>query len=223
MDCKLYTPIEFNDKTHEYFYEKKRIPSVTQILAPISKVLYEKVEIATLRNKAKIGSQVHKLIERYSKYGLIPNKETTDERVYSYFQQYLNWNNECEDNVIFENEFKGIYLNGNMAFAGTIDNIRMLGNDLVLIDYKTVANPNRFILSLQLYGYKLIAEQMLGVKINRFYALLLKTDSYEFEEMTLEVTSDKIKEEWELLYKLNEMLEFNGVRASAKKYDEGDF
>lgn len=223
MDCKLYTPIEFNDKTHEYFYEKKRIPSVTQILAPISKVLYEKVEIATLRNKAKIGSQVHKLIERYSKYGLIPNKETTDERVYSYFQQYLNWNNECEDNVIFENEFKGIYLNGNMAFAGTIDNIRMLGNDLVLIDYKTVANPNRFILSLQLYGYRLIAEQMLGVKINRFYALLLKTDSYEFEEMTLEVTSDKIKEEWELLYKLNEMLEFNGVRASAKKYDEGDF
>lgn len=223
MVCKLYTPIEFNEKTHEYFYEKKRIPSVTQILAPISKVLYEKVEIATLRNKAKIGSQVHKLIERYSKYGLIPNKETTDERVYSYFQQYLNWNNECEDNVIFENEFKGIYLNGNMAFAGTIDNIRMLGNDLVLIDYKTVANPNRFILSLQLYGYKLIAEQMLGVKINRFYALLLKTDSYEFEEMTLEVTSGKIKEEWELLYKLNEMLEFNGVRASAKKYDEGDF
>lgn len=219
----LYTPIEFNEKTHEYFYEKKKIPSVTQILAPISKVLYEKVEIATLRNKAKIGSQTHKLIERYSKYGLLPNKETTNERVYNYFQQYLNWSNSLENSVIFENEFKGLYLNGNMAFAGTIDNIRMLNGDLVLIDYKTVANPNKFILSLQLYGYKLIAEQMLGVKINRYCALLLKTDSYVFEDITLEVTSDKIKEEWEMLYKLNEMLEFNGVKASAKQYDEGEF
>ena len=63
--------LEFNEKNHEYFLNKKRIPSVTQILAPISKVLYENIEIATLRNKAKIGSKVHKLIELYSKYGLI--------------------------------------------------------------------------------------------------------------------------------------------------------
>jgi hypothetical protein len=39
--------LEFNEKNHEYFLNKKRIPSVTQILAPISKVLYENIEIAT--------------------------------------------------------------------------------------------------------------------------------------------------------------------------------
>ena len=212
--------LEFVEKTHEYFLNKKKIPSVTQILAPISKILYEKIELPTLINKAKIGSQVHKLIERYSKYGLLPNKENTDERVYAYFNSFLEWHKSLVDNVDFYDEFKGYYSSDKMVFAGTIDNIRLIRNDLVLIDYKTVANPNTYILSLQLYAYKLIAEQVLGVKINKCYALCLRVDGYEFIEITDEVNNYKTKEDWELLYKLNRMLEFNGIREQAKKYDE---
>ncbi len=215
--------LEFVEKTHEYFLNKKKIPSVTQILAPISKILYEKIELPTLRNKAKIGSQVHKLIERHSKWGLLPNKELTNEKVYAYFNQYLEWLKSLVDSVNFQDEFKGIYSSDKMIFAGTIDNIRMIGNDLVLIDYKTVANPNTYILSLQLYAYKLIAEQVLGVKINKFYALCLKTNAYEFVDITNEVNNEKTAEDWELLYKLNRMLEFNGIREQAKKYDEENF
>ena len=214
--------LEFVEKTHEYHLNKRKIPSVTQILAPISKIMYENINLPTLRNKAKIGSQVHKLIEWHSKFGLLPNKELTDERVYAYFTQYLEWLKSI-GRITFQDEFKGFYSSNEMIFAGTIDNISMIGNDLVLIDYKTVANANKYLLSLQLYAYKLIAEQMLGIKINKCYALCLKTDSYEFVEMTNEVNNYKTKEDWELLYKLNRMLDFNGIKEIAKEYNEENF
>lgn len=215
--------LEFVEKTHEYHLNKRKIPSVTQILAPISKIMYEKIELPTLRAKAKIGSEVHKLIEWFNKYGLLPSKENTDERVYAYFNSFLEWHKSLVDSVDFQDEFKGFYSSDKMVFAGTIDNIRMIGNDLVLIDYKTVANPNKYLLSLQLYAYKLIAEQVLGVKINKCYALCLKTDGYDFIEITAEVNNYKTKEDWELLYKLNRMLEFNGIKEIAKQYNEENF
>ena len=176
--------LEFNEKNHEYFLNKKRIPSVTQILAPISKVLYENIEIATLRNKAKIGSKVHKLIELYSKYGLISKDENED--VNKYFNSFLEFEKSI-NSINFENEFKGTFVNDKMVFAGTIDNIRLIDNSLVLIDYKTVANPNETILALQLYGYKLIAEQTLGIVINEFKGLCLRKDGYELFDLTKNV------------------------------------
>lgn len=215
--------LEFNGKKHEYHFKKRKIPSVTQILAPISKVLYEKINIETLRAKAKTGSAVHKLIERYCKWGLLPNAEITDEKVYAYFKNFLEWEKTLINSANFENEFKGYYSDELMMFAGTIDNIRMIGNDLVLIDYKTVANPNKYILSLQLYAYKLIAEQVLKIKINKCCALCLRVDGYEFEDLTVEVNNYKTKEDWELLYKLNRMLEFNNIKEIAKTYNEEDF
>lgn len=213
--------LEFSEKKHEYLLNKKKIPSVTQILAPISKVLYENIEIATLRNKAKIGSKVHKLIELYSKYGLMPSKDE-DELVLAYFNQYLEFNKSIES-IIFENEFKGFYSNDKMVFAGTIDNIRMIGNSLVLIDYKTVANPNETILALQLYGYKLIAEQTLGIVINEFKGLCLRKDSYELFDLTRLVNDKTTKDLFEKLYDLWEILEFHNIKAESKKYNEEMF
>lgn len=213
--------LEFAEKTHEYHLNKKKIPSVTQILAPISKVLYENIEIATLRNKAKIGSKVHKVIELYSKFGLLPSKDE-DETILAYFNQYLEFNKSIES-IIFENEFKGFYSNDKMLFAGTIDNIRMVGNSLVLIDYKTVANPNETLLALQLYGYKLIAEQTLGIVINEFKGLCLRKDSYELFDLTKNVNDLKTKELFEKLYELWEILEFHNIKAENKKYNEEMF
>lgn len=214
--------LEFQEKTHSYYLNKKHIPSVTQILAPISKVLYENIEIATLRNKAKIGSRVHRLIELHSKYGLTPSNEE-DEDVLLYFNQYLQWNKMLVNSYIFENEFKGFYSSNDMTFGGTIDNIRMIANSLVLIDYKTVANPNELILSLQLYGYKLIAEQTLGVVINEFKALCLRKDGFEYRDLTSLVLNKKTEELFIKLYELTQILDFHGIRNEAKKYNEEMF
>lgn len=212
--------LEFNEKNHEYFLNKKRIPSVTQILAPISKVLYENIEIATLRNKAKIGSKVHKLIELYSKYGLISKDENED--VNKYFNSFLEFEKSI-NSINFENEFKGTFVNDKMVFAGTIDNIRLIDNSLVLIDYKTVANPNETILALQLYGYKLIAEQTLGIVINEFKGLCLRKDGYELFDLTKNVNDKTTQELFEKLYDLYLILEFHNIRSESKKYNDEMF
>lgn len=214
--------LEFQEKSHSYYLNKKRIPSVTQILAPISKVLYENIEIATLRNKAKIGTKVHRLIELHSKFGLFPSEEE-DEDILKYFNQYLEWLKNLENSYIFENEFKGFYSSNEMVFGGTIDNIRMIGNSLVLIDYKTVANPNDLILSLQLFGYKLIAEQTLGIVINEFKALCLRKDGFEYVDLTNLVLNKKTEELFVKLYELTQILDFHGIRNEAKKYSEENF
>ena len=214
--------LEFQEKSHSYYLNKKRIPSVTQILAPISKVLYENIEIATLRNKAKIGTKVHRAIELYSKYGIMPSEEE-DEDILKYFNSYLDWLKTLVNSYIFENEFKGFYLSDNMVFAGMIDNIRMIGNSLVLIDYKTVANHNELLLSLQLYGYKLIAEQTLGIVINEFKALCLRKDGFEYVDLTNLVLNEKTKELFEKLYDLTQILDFHGIKIEAKKYNEENF
>lgn len=214
--------LEFQEKSHSYYLNKKRIPSVTQILAPISKVLYENIEIATLRNKAKIGTKVHRLIELHSKFGLFPSEEE-DEDILKYFNQYLEWLKTLENSYIFENEFKGFYSSNELVFGGTIDNIRMIGNSLVLIDYKTVANPNDLILSLQLFGYKLIAEQTLGIVINEFKALCLRKDGFEYVDLTNLVLNKKTEELFVKLYELTQILDFHGIRNEAKKYSEENF
>ena len=214
--------VKFIPKTHTYVLGNgKRVPSVTQILAPISKVLYQNINEPTLRAKAKIGSSVHQLIEYYSKYEVSPPMDT-DERVLKYFAEYLEWNNTLKDSYILENEFKGYYDDGNIKFAGTIDNIRMIGNDLCLIDYKTVANPNIVNIGLQLYGYKLIAEQTLDININKFYALSLQQDSYDLIDLTTFVNDKTTKEFYDTLYKMNRLLEFHGIIQDGKDYGEED-
>ena len=202
--------LEFNDKQHEYLLLKKKIPSVTQILAPISKMMYAKVDDWIINRKAKIGSRVHKLIEMYNKYNLLPTKDE-EEDVLKYFEQYLEFEKSI-DSIVFDNEFKSFYSNNDMVFAGTIDNIRLLNNAMVLIDYKTVANLNEVLLSLQLYGYKLIAEQTLNIKIDEFKALSLKKDSFKLVDFTKEVNNIKTKELFEKMYEWYKLLEFHNIK-----------
>lgn len=203
--------LEFNKNKHEYRFKKKHIPSVTQILSPISNQLYRNIEHHILNNKASIGTEVHKLIEQHSKWGII--QESDHERVNSYFKSYLMWNNELENNAIFENEFKGIYTSDKMTFAGTIDNIRMIDNDVYLIDYKTTATPNATILALQLYGYKLIAEQTLGIVINKFMGLcLMPNEKPIVYDLTNMVNDKDTKEFFETLYKLNQYFDLYGIK-----------
>lgn len=210
--------LEFNEKKHEYILLKKKIPSVTQILAPISKMTYDKVDEWLVQRKAKIGSRVHRLIELYNKYDLKPTQEE-DEEVLKYFEQYLEFEKSV-NSIIFDNEFKGYYSNNDMVFAGTIDNIRLLNNAMVLIDYKTTTTINEVLLSLQLYGYKLIAEQTLNIKIDEFKALALKKDSYELIDFTKEVNNIKTKELFEAMYKLNKLLEFHNIKSENKEEND---
>ena len=215
--------LKFLDSTHTYLLDKRKVPSVTQLLKPISRILYSHISLPILQRKAIIGSKVHKLIEYNSKYNLMPNEETTNPEVLAYFNQYISWNNTLEHVALMESEFKGFYSKGKVKFAGTIDDIRMIGNDLVVTDWKTVATPNLMILSLQLYGYKLIVEQRLKICPNKFQALCLGKESYELVDLTDYVNDPSTKELFDLLFKLDDLLRFSGLINDSDLYNEEDF
>lgn len=193
--------LNFDEPNHVYSLNGIKVPSVTQILSPISKTIYEEINIQTLMAKAYLGSKVHKLIERHLKYNFAKPSDLTED----YFEQYLLFEENLAKNYKVENlhnEFKGFYKSDNMTFAGTIDNIRKIGDEIWLIDWKTVANPIDLLLALQLYGYKLIAEQRLNIKIDRVGAVIINKSSNMLIDLTNNINTNEVKNLFIILYKL---------------------
>lgn len=193
--------LNFDEPNHVYSLNGIKVPSVTQILSPISKTIYEEINIQTLMAKAYLGSKVHKLIERHLKYNFAKPNDLTED----YFEQYLLFEENLAKTYKVENlhnEFKGFYKSDNMTFAGTIDNIRKIGDEIWLIDWKTVANPIDLLLALQLYGYKLIAEQRLNIKIDRVGAVIINKSSNMLIDLTNNINTNEVKNLFIILYKL---------------------
>lgn len=215
--------LTFAEKTHEYRLNRKIVPSVTQVLAPISKILYSNIKEKTLEHKARIGTKVHKLIEQYLAYGIIPSKNN-DEAVLDYFNSFLMWKQNIKEKVvILKTECKGFYQSNDMTFAGTLDCVMAVGTKIVNIDWKTVANPNDTILSLQLYGYRLIGEQFYKMHFNECAALCLRKDGYEYHDVTKLVEEPSTEKLFKHLYELYRLLEYSGIREEAKSYNDENF
>ncbi len=217
--------LEFNESKHEYFYKKKHILSVTQILNPISNELYKYIDEKILQNKADIGTEVHKCIEYYCNYGIKPSVKNRDPRVINYFNSYLQFREDYKDQLIrtIATEFQEVYDNKEkgISYGGQIDNISLFKDGITLIDYKTVATLNEALVALQEYGYKLIAEQKMHLNIKKFKVLLLHEDGYEFKDLTPLVVNDKDTAElFEYFYKFNKLMDDYGIRNQAKVYIE---
>lgn len=214
--------LTFEEIDHIYKYQNKRIPSVTQIISPISKVVYENINIQTLTAKSRLGSKVHKQIERKLKF----DYANPDDTIEDYFNNYLAFENDLRANNNVENlhnEFKGIYASHEMTFAGTIDNIRKVNDELWLIDWKTVANPIDLLLSLQMYGYKLIAESLLNIKVDKVLAVIFSKNNYKVHDVTSNVFSEKISVLFKNLYDFYMILDNEGILKLKNKFNEENF
>ena len=215
--------LEFYEKTHEYYLNNKRVPSVTQILNPISNEIYRNVEKGVLEHKASIGTITHKCIEEYTLYGLPADFITTNERALDYFDGYLKFREDYKEQFVktLYAEFQGSYTKDNISFAGTIDNISLFKDGITLIDYKTVEVPNEPLIALQLYGYKLIAEQVLNLPIKHFKALQFKKGgNYELIDLTNLVNDLQTKKLFEYFYEFTQLMKDYGIENQAKLLEE---
>lgn len=149
--------IEFNQETHEYFSDGKKLISVTQLmrkhgLAPD----YSGVPASVLAAKAERGTLVHKEIETYIKTGEIGFTEECAE-----FADY------CGREGIEPKASETIVYND--IAAGTIDLVYMQGGKTYLADYKTTATLHTDAVAWQLSIYKaLFGEQIDGLKVFHF-------------------------------------------------------
>ena len=140
--------IEFNEATHEYFHDGKKLISVTQLmrkhgLAPD----YSAVNEAVLTAKAERGTLIHKEIEEFIKKGEIGF--TTELQS---FHEYI-WKNNI---TIIQSETIAF----NDIVAGTADLVLEDANgDRIIADIKITATLHKESVSWQLSIYAKLLEQ----------------------------------------------------------------
>ena len=158
--------IDFEQEQHLYTLRGFRIPSVTQIMEPLSLMLYNGIPLDVLNEAADRGSRAHEQISNYVKYGV----EEPDEDTEPYFEAFKKFEREYKPAWV-ESEYRTYHKI--LRYAGTID----------LIDLKCTSVYHPVMLATQLSGY-CEALKSHGVKVRRRYGLqLLKTQKYRFEQV----------------------------------------
>lgn len=106
------------------------IPSVTQVMTPLSMYEYSRVDEKTLAHAAGKGTIVHNAIENWLKFGL----DDTDPQYHGYMDGFLEWWNLNKPEMIGSEVrvYHKLY-----GYAGTVDLIAVIDGKLNLIDYKT--------------------------------------------------------------------------------------
>lgn len=172
--------IQFEPEQHIYTLRGMRLPSVTQIMEPMSLMLYKDVPLDVLQAAADRGTRAHEQISNYVLYGIM--EEDTDTA--PYIQAFLDFEKDYRPSWV-ASEYRTYHKI--MRYAGTLDLLGYIQPDddtgVDLIDLKCTSIFHPIMLSTQLSGYK-EAVRSHGVKTRRQYGLqLLKNGKYRFEEI----------------------------------------
>ena len=165
--------MEFDEKTHTYTVDGKVLPSVTTITSILSNLEYKDIDKEILKKAAEKGTKVHKAIEDY----LLWNDYELEEQYQPYMLQFKKAE-KLEKFITTKTEFK--LTDGEIC--GTIDNMSMIGETLIIIDYKTTSTIHKKLLEAQFGGYKILCEAN-GFHIDKWYGLFLSKTGYKFIEV----------------------------------------
>lgn len=171
--------LTFEEMRHEYRVSGKPIQSVSHFLTPISNQVYSGINHEVMNAAAQRGTAVHFAIELYNTYCVTE----IDEENKPYMDAYIAWFDKHKPSNLHEE--KRTY-HPTYWYAGTSDLICTIDGELWLIDYKTVATLQAFLVAPQLAAYAK-AWQAHGVPVKRVAALHLKKNgTYAFSEFPIE-------------------------------------
>lgn len=135
-----YVAIDFEQEQHLYTLHGFRIPSVTQIMEPLSLMLYNSIPLDVLNEAADRGSRAHEQISNYVKYGV----EEPDEDTEPYFEAFKKFEREYKPAWV-ESEYRTYHKI--LRYAGTIDLIGYIepddGTGVDVIDLKCTSVYHR--------------------------------------------------------------------------------
>jgi hypothetical protein len=162
----------YDPKTHTYYIEGRKIPSVTHILG--AENFYadlHRISSAVLAAAAKFGRAGHKACELLDKNTLDFN--TLSEHLFPYVTHWLDY--KVDNQIEKINAIEMPVYSKKWGYAGTLDRVV---NDNILIDIKfsSVISPTT---ALQLALYKVAYEEMTGNKIKERLCVQLTQDGYK--------------------------------------------
>ena len=147
----------FDEATHTYTLDGQKLPSVTEILAPITAGKYPPSGV--VQQAAARGTRIHELCALYDMDAL---PEEFEGELVPYVQAWADF---CRDYtpewLYIEQPFyfdPGI---PKQRYAGTVDRVGIVDGRLVVVDIKTAQNldrPAKVALACQLHAYRSLAE-----------------------------------------------------------------
>ncbi|MBQ3326539.1 MAG: hypothetical protein IJG86_01975 [Clostridia bacterium] len=174
------TKIDFNEEKHLYTLNGFRLPSVTQIMEPMSLMLYSSVPDETLQDAADRGTRAHEQVSNIVLYGI----EEWDDDTEPYVKAFLDFQRDYNPSWL-ASEYRTYH--ETMQYAGTIDLIGYIdpddGTGVDVVDLKCTAAFHSVMLATQIGAYA-EALRSHGVPVRNRYGLqLLKTGKYRFERV----------------------------------------
>lgn len=171
----VYTP-EFNEDGHVYTIDGQQIPSVTQIMRPLTQHAYASIPEEALRQAAERGTAVHACTE-FDDAGEL-DEASVDDGWRPYLEAYRKWRADVKPQI----DAAELRL-GCKKFCGTIDRLCTINNEPWVIDLKTTSEIHPHT-GVQLAAYVALATSRFGKKYRRG-ALQLRSDgTYKFFEFT---------------------------------------
>lgn len=139
--------LDFIESTHTYTLYGQKIPSVTQLMTPLSSAVYGGINTDVLNKAAERGTEVHQAAENYANFGI---EDISPERR-GYFDGFREWFDEVKP-VVVSTEFKTYHKY--LIYAGTVDLLAYINGKLYVIDYKTTSVIEKMLTRVQLEAYK---------------------------------------------------------------------
>jgi hypothetical protein len=168
--------IVFKDDTHQYFHNGKEYPSVTTILKHFGMVDFSMVGETTLKKAAEFGRNFHATSAMF--------EEGTLGAYSPELEPWLDgWKKFLKDFAPVGIAIELPMVSTTWGFAGTPDRVYVMpGPKNAIWDIKTghemPAN------ALQTAGYKILAEESLGIKVQERGTIVVHEDGYKMFKHT---------------------------------------
>lgn len=164
----------FDEANHSYKLNGYILPSVTQIMKPLSNAEYNDINDAVLIRAAERGTAVHEAIEYKIKYDF----DDCPAEYSGYYEAFLKFANDYSPKWL-KSEMRTYHRQ--LMYAGTVDLICDIGGEKVLVDFKTSSKINHMLTGVQLEAYAQALSSS-GIDIDYKAILhLMKDGKYSFE------------------------------------------
>lgn len=165
---------EFDEALHAYTVNGAGVPSVTQLMQPLTSCVYGSINADVLRAAAEFGTAVHACTELLDEDDLDP--ESVEPDWMPYLDAYKAWKADVSP-VIDAIELRL----GCSRYCGTIDRLCIIAGEPWVVDLKTTSTLHEHV-GVQLAAYEALAARKFGQRYRRAALQLRGDGTYRFRE-----------------------------------------
>jgi hypothetical protein len=174
------TELHFDPDTHTYTLDGKKLPSVTEIIAPITAGKYPP-NAGVVQAAAARGTRIHELCALYDMDALPDEFEL---ECVPYVQAWADFCRDYKPEWLYIEQPLYFQSVCDTSFAGTVDRIGCIDGKLCVVDIKTAQSmdrPAKIALATQLHAYQLLASE-LHITGENFGVQLMKDGTYRLQK-----------------------------------------